>query len=329
MNTPIKVAVTGASGHVGVNLVNKLIKLGFDVKVLIFSSTIGLDDSRISKVVGSLLDKSVLVDLCKDVDVVIHLAAIISIGSESQELLNSINVDGTKNILNVARNAGVKKFIHFSSIHALVHEPLEIPMDETRELAVNSKLMYEQTKSIAEEWVLKQNTHDFEVVVLNPTSIIGPVDNKPSLMGEFMISVYKHTIPGVVPGGYDWVDVRDIVDAAIAAIEKGRGGERYILSGHWLSIKSFADMFVDCSDKRNYLPVIPLWLTKIGVPFIMLYSKITKSKPLYTFESLEILQSGNKYISSSKAKSVLGFKSRPLEQTLSDTYKWFKENDYI
>jgi len=325
----MKIAITGASGHVGVNLVNNLIELGFDIKVLIFNSSEALDNLSITKIKGSLLETDILDTLCKDVDVVFHLAAQISIGNESDEILKSTNITGTKNILNAARNARVKKFIHFSSIHALNHEPVDITMDENRELAINSKIMYERTKAIAEEWVLNQNSHDFDVIVLNPTSIIGPVDTKPSLMGDMMIGVYKQTIPGVVPGGYDWVDVRDVVKAAIVAIYKGRGGQRYILSGNWLSIKSFTDIFVDCSDKNNYLPVLPLWLIKLGVPFINIYSKLVKRKPLYTLESINILQSGNRFISSRKAQQELEFQPRPLEQTLADTYNWFKKNNYI
>jgi dihydroflavonol-4-reductase len=320
----MKIAVTGTSGRIGRAIHFALCRE---------HEVVGIDRSvsSVTTHLGEIDNYKLLSKAFKGAEAVVHTAALhaphVGVYDDSEFL--RINIEGTKNVLNAARKAGVKKFIHFSSIHALVHEPLGVTMDENRELAVNSKMMYEQTKAIAEKWVLKQNTPEFEVIVLNPTSVIGPMDTKPSLMGEFMISVYKHTIPGVVPGGYDWVDVRDIVVAAVTAIYNGKGGERYILSGHWLSIKCFADMFVDSSDKKTYLPVMPLWLTKIGVPFILLYSKITNTKPLYTFESLEILQCGNKNISSLKATRELDFNPRPLDQTLLDTYNWFKENNYI
>ena len=325
----MRIAITGASGHVGINLVKRLDDLGHDLKVLIYNSDIVLEGVEVKKVKGSLQDMESLARLCEGVDIVFHLASLISIGSDSYEQIYATNVDGTKNIVNAARSAGVKKLIHFSSIHALVHKPYELPMNETKAIAVDSPIYYERTKAIAEDWVLKQNSNDFEVVVLNPTSIIGPVDTKPSLMGELMRRVYNHTIPGVVPGGYDWVDIRDIVEATIAAIDRGRAGERYILSGKWLSIKGFTDMFVDVSDKNNQLPVLPLWLAKLGVPFMFVYSKLAKKTPIYTFESLDILQSGNRNISSKKAQMELGFKSRPIEETIFDTYNWFKENDYF
>jgi len=325
----MKIAITGATGHVGANLVPRLIELGHNLKVLIYNGDSIPDSTKVEKVKGSLQNTDSLFHLCKDVDVVFHLASLISIGSDSYEQVYETNVDGTKNVFKAASGAGVKKFIHFSSIHALIHKPYEMPMDETKPVAINSSINYERTKAIAEQWVMEQNGNGTEVVVINPTSIIGPMDPRPSLMGEFMKMTYENRIPGLVPGGYDWVDVRDIVEATINTIDKGRGGERYILSGNWLSVKSFSDMFVDVSDKDKYLPVLPLWLAKLGVPFMYLYSKLTKRKPIYTYESLNILQSGNRNISSAKAELELGFKSRPLQETLLDTYNWFKENDYL
>ncbi|MBC8321525.1 MAG: NAD-dependent epimerase/dehydratase family protein [Bacteroidetes bacterium] len=325
----MKIAITGASGHVGINLVKRLINLGHNLKVMVYKDAKVLEGLNVEQVNGSLQNTESLKSLCEGVEVVYHLAALISIGSVSYEQLFTTNVDGTKNVVYAAINAGVKKFIHFSSIHALVHEPYEYQMDESKAIAINSPIHYERTKALAEQWVLQQQNNDFDVVILNPTSIIGPEDLKPSLMGEFMKMLYYRNLPCLVPGGYDWVDVRDIVEATIAAIEKGRGGERYILAGKWLSIKSFADIFVKFSDKNIYLPVLPLWLAKWGIPFMLLYSKLIRNKPIYTKESLDILQSGNRFISSKKAKLELGFNPRPIEETIFDTYLWFKENDYL
>ena len=325
----MKIAITGAAGHVGVNLVKSLSDLGHSINVLIYNSDCIEERPEVKKIKGSLQDSNVLDKLCNNVDVVFHLASLISIGSETYEQVFLTNVEGTKNVFKAAQNAGVKKFIHFSSIHALTHEPFNLPMDETRELAINSKVAYEKTKSIAEDWVLKQKNSDMSVVVLNPTSIIGPMDKKPSLMGEFISMLYNKNIPALIPGGYDWVDVRDIVEASISSIKNGRDGERYILSGGWYSIKAFADMFMGISDKNFKLPVIPLWLGKMGIPFMGIYAKIAHKKPIYTSESLYILQTGNRMISSKKAERELGFKSRPIEETLQDTYVWFKENNYF
>ena len=202
-------------------------------------------------------------------------------------------------------------------------------MDESHDLAINSNIAYEKTKAISETLVFKYQSEKLDVIVLNPTSIIGPADHTPSLMGNFICMLYKGNLPGVVPGGYDWVDVRDIVDASIAAIEKGKGGNRYILSGKWQSVKHFSDLFISISDKTSSIIVLPFWLARIGIPFMHIFAWLTNTKPIYTKDSLDILQSGNRQISSNKAKADLGFNPRPLKNTLRDTYLWFKENKYI
>ncbi len=325
----MKIAITGATGHVGINLVNKLIELNYDVRVLIHKNKSAFNGLQVDKFEGDLLVVDSLAGFCKDVDIIFHLAALISIGSSSDNEVYETNVVGTKNLVSEAKQYGVKKIIHFSSIHALIHEPYDVPMDENREIAINSAIAYERTKAIAEDWVLSQQSNNLDVVIINPTSIIGPKDPGPSLMGEFMCLAYRGRIPGVVPGGYDWVDVRDIVNVCVEAMQKSKGGQRYILSGKWLSIKDFSDLFMKVSDKQKKLPVLPLWLAKIGIPFMDIFAKITNTKPIYTSESLSILQSGNKHISSKKAQQDLGFKNRPLEETLRDTFIWFKDNNHI
>ena len=326
----MKIAVTGAAGHVGCNLIRALLKDGeHKIRVLQYHDHKGLDGLDIEIVEGDLHQPETLVDFCRGIDVLFHLASKISIGSNSYESIYQTNVQGTKNLVQAAQNAGVKKYIHFSSIHALIHEPFDKVMDESRGLATHSFIAYEKTKSLAEEWVLTQKRNDFEVVVLNPTSIIGPADYKPSLMGQLLIRLYNNSLPGLVPGGYDWVDVRDIVKSAISAIKNGKSGESYILSGGWTTVKELAGVLAEENNIRINKPIFPIWLARIGVPFIHIWSKVMGQHPLYTNESLTILQSGNKNISHQKAAKDLGHTARPLAETLKDAIDWFKENNYI
>lgn len=320
-----KIGITGANGHVGTNLVRRLLNENFEIRVLQYHDHEALDGLEIEVMKGDLNDPASLSVFCEGVDVLFHLAAKISIGNNSFDNLHSINVEGTQNLVNAAKNAGIKRYIHFSSIHALVHEPLDQPMDESRPLVAESKMPYEHTKAIAEEWVLNQQENDFDVIVINPTSILGPLDFKPSLMGQLMIRLYNGSLPGLVPGGYNWVDVRDVADAACNAIYQGNGGERYILSGTYKTVVDFAKLFATVNDQRVNTRVLPLWLARIGVPFISIYSKLTGQDPLYTSKSLDILQEGNRNIICDKAKKELGFNPRPLAQTLKDSADWFKE----
>jgi dihydroflavonol-4-reductase len=202
-------------------------------------------------------------------------------------------------------------------------------LNEKRKLATKSKIPYEHTKAVAEKWVVEQQDEDFDVIVLNPTAIIGPNDFKPSLMGELFIKVCEDKLPALVPGGYNWVDVRDVCDGAISAMTKGKGGEHYILSGNWKSVVEFVGMISKEYGKEMKKPVLPFWVAQIGLPFIWTYSKVTGSKPLYTFESIKILKFGNKKVSNAKARRELGYGPRPLIESVRDTLDWLQENKLI
>jgi dihydroflavonol-4-reductase len=325
----MKVGVTGASGHIGANLTRILLKKEYSVRVLEHHDNRAIDGLDVEIVKGSLDDQKSLDDFCWGLDVVFHLAAKISIGSNSFDSLYKINVEGTKRVVASCKKAGVKRFIYFSSIHALEHHPLDQPMDESRPLVKNSPQAYERTKSISTQWVLSQKTHQFDIIILNPTAILGPLDHKPSLTGSLMIKMYRGRIPGLIPGGYNWVDVRDVADAASNAIKSGKSGENYILSGHWHSLKEYAEILQESTGKKITKIVLPFWLARLGVPFIHIWSVITNQQPLYTNESLDIVSEGNKNILNKKAQKELGFSPRPLADTLKDSFNWFKENNYI
>lgn len=313
----------------GGNLVRRLLRGNYQIRALVHNNHSTLDGLEIEVVQGDILDPLSLDVFCKGLDVVFHLAGFISIGGDSMKQLYQINVEGTKNLVNACKKAGVKRFIHFSTIHAFETTPAGKILNEKRKLATKSSSPYEYTKAIAEKWVIEQQSEGFDVIVLNPTAIIGPNDYKPSLLGELFIKVCEGNLPALVPGGYNWVDVRDVCDGAISAITKGEGGEHYILSGHWKSVVDFVKMISKENGKEFKKPVVPFWAAQLGLPFIWLFSKISGSKPLYTFESIKILKFGNLKISNAKARKVLGYGPRPLIESVRGTLDWLQENQLI
>lgn len=324
----MKIAVTGANGHVGANLTRSLLDLGHTVRVLLFHDSQSLQGLPVERVRGDLADHAALQLLCSGVDVVFHLAAQISINGQ-ENLLNKVNVEGTRNLLDIAKRSNVKKFIHFSSIHALSHAPFDQPMDESNPIIDESQFWYERTKAEGQRLALAMADGRMEVVILNPTAIIGPNDFKPSRMGLVLIKLYDRSLPALVPGGYNWVDVRDVVDGAIHAIEKGRNGQNYILAGSWVSVSDLARLVETTTGRKSSRIVLPTWVARLGVPFMKAYAGLKHEHPLYTNESLDILRLSNHRISSSKAANELGFRSRPLEDTVRDTLAWFEQNGYL
>jgi dihydroflavonol-4-reductase len=166
-------------------------------------------------------------------------------------------------------------------------------------------------------------------LIINPTSVIGPNDFAPSLMGRALIQICKNKLPGLVEGGYDWVDVRDIVSGTVSAIDKGRTGERYLLSGRWLALPDLVKIIARYYETKKNWPILPYWLAELGVPFLKAYAWLRRAEPLYTAESLNIIKHSHRMISCDKARKELGYEPRPLEETLKDTIEWFKNNGYL
>jgi dihydroflavonol-4-reductase len=324
----MKIAVTGASGHVGANLCRRLLSEGHQVKALVHRNSNSLKGLDVEIVKGGLDDIVSLRNLFKQTEVVFHLAALISINGQKEKLLE-VNVEGTRNLLGVIRENGVRRLIHFSSIHSLKHFPFNEPLDETRKLYLDGTMWYEKTKAIAEKIVLEAAEAGLDAIVINPTAILGPYDFKPSLVGTVLIRLYNNSLPALVPGGYDWVDVRDVVNGAIAAMDKGRKGERYILSGKWISVTDLASVVEKVTGKKVNKFKVPAFMAKAGVPFITAYARITGQEPLYTFESLRALREVNTRISHKKAQVELGYSPRDIELTIRDTMDWFFDNGYL
>ncbi len=325
----MKVAVTGASGHIGVNLCRELVNQGYDIKALIHTNTESLRDIPLEPVQGDLKDPESLKALVQNADIVIHLGAVISIRGDRTGELFDINVEGTRRICEAAQKASVKRLIHFSSIHALLHRPYDQVLDENRPLAVEDKMSYSRSKAKAEQIVLDAVRNGLDAVILSPTAVIGPFDYAPSLMGRALILLALGRLPALVPGGYDWVDVRDVVKTSIAAIEKGGKGQRYLLSGHWMTLKQISVLVSQLIDFRPKKFTCPHWLAQIGLPFINLYCSVYEKEPLYTRDSLYTLRTSHKNISHKKASQELEYNPRPFEETLRETLDWFQKQGFL
>lgn len=325
----MKVAVTGASGHIGNCLVRELKKQGAEVRVLVHNFKNDLDKLGVEIVQGNLLDKESLKLLCTGVDVVFHLAAIIALDNHHPEKVFEVNVTGTKNMIDAAVAAGVKRFIHFSSIDAFAKMHPDSLLVESCPLTDSDKSIYEITKAEGERLVMNAVTNGLDALVLCPTAVIGPFDYRGSFLGDALKRIFTNSLPMLISGGYNWVDVRDVAEAAISAVEKGRKGEKYILSGNFSDLKELSEIAGKITGKKTPTLLAPVFLAKLACPFLKFYYSLTNGKPIYTSQSLNLLINSPKNISFEKAKKELGYYPRPLEQTLSDTFNWYMDNKFI
>jgi len=323
------VAVTGATGHIGANLVHALIKQNTPTRCLVHKHHKAIDGLDVEQVHGDLRDVESLSNAFKGVDTVYHLAATISLSMGGWQQLEEINVSGTANVIEACKRQGVKRLVHFSSIHALTQEPLDTPVNEERPSANGNSLPpYDRSKAVGERIVRQAIEQGLNAVIIYPTAAFGPYDYQPSFFGEALMMIAQRRLPALVNGGFDWVDARDVAKGAMLAAEKAPAGSRYLISGHWLSMCDIAKVIAEITGANTEKWVCPLWLAHVSAPFIEGYCNISHKRPLYTRMSLHTLNS-NKHISHEKATRELGYQPRAFRETLTDTLQWFEKNSKI
>ena len=326
----MKVAVTGAAGHLGNLIIRELLSRGYSVNALVRSSNpTSLAGLPVHEVIGDIGDDQALQGLMRGCDALVHTAAIISISGGMNGMVHQTNVEGTKRVMDAAKASGVKRVIHISSIHAFNQHPVHESLDETRELAGADSFAYDQSKSKSQQIALSYTSDGMEVLVMCPTSVVAPFDFKPSKLGTALIQMCSGKLPFVFKGGYDFCDGRDIAIAVANGLVMGESGNAYILGGAWCELDDLYSIVNNAAGKIKRPFVIHPYLAYLGIPFIAIQSLLTRKEPLYTHEAIVAVTEGNKHIRIDKAKSALGYRPRPLTQTIQDTYLWFRENEYL
>ncbi|MFB0920407.1 MAG: NAD-dependent epimerase/dehydratase family protein [Oscillospiraceae bacterium] len=320
--------ITGATGHLGNTLIQKLTIRGERVRALVLPGDRLLEHLPSGPEIcfGDVLDVGRLHSFFEaggDELIVIHCAAIVSIASGKQQKVYDINVQGTKNIVDLCVQNKVKKLIYVSSVHALPLLPKGVTMTEITEFSpLSVHGVYAKTKAEASSYVMKAASNGLNVSIVHPSGIIGPFDNGCSPMTELFINLDSEKLPACVTGGYDFVDVRDVADGILSCCENGRSGECYILSGSYISVPEIIGTMSKALGVK--IPVtLPIWLAKAVAPFAELFSRLSKKTALFTSYSLFTLSS-NSLFSNKKAEKELGFKPRPFRETVTDTVAWLR-----
>ncbi len=325
------VAVTGASGHIGNNLVRALLHSGRKVRAVVRAADsralAGLDSIEVF--VADVRDQAALNRAFCDVDVVYHLAGQLTLSDKPIATLESINVQGTHNVVAACQRQGVRRLVHFSSVQALWLDSRQGRVDENHELADRpDAILYDRSKALAEKAVLAGVRQGLDAVIISPSGVLGPFDFLPSPLGRFLIALCERQLPALVAGHHNFCDVRDVVKGAIDAEVHGRRGERYLLADSTLSLKELALIVEKCSGQRVPRLVTPLWLAQMALPAWAACSKLFGLKTLFTSDSLRTLD-GNHQIVIEKAERELGYAPRPIAQTIADTLGWYRDAGYL
>lgn len=322
--------VTGANGFLGNNIVRQLSKDRQTVRALVSAPdrANALKGVNCEIFVGDVTKLATLKEIFtvpKDEKVyVIHCAAIVYIKSKPNPKVRQVNVEGTKNI--VEQTLAVHgKLIYVNSVHAIPVLPDHAVMTEVDHFDPDAvEGQYAKSKAEAAQLVLDAvKERGLDACIVQPSGIIGPYDFGNSHLTQLIIDASTKRLKAGVKGGYDFVDVRDVVQGILVVCQEGKSGECYILSGHYATVSELFQMIAKATGDKPIKFFLPLWFAKLTAPLSEMYYSLKHEPPLYTKYSLDTLKS-NANFSHAKAEREIGYHARPLQETITDTVKWLQ-----
>lgn len=326
--------VTGAAGFLGSTIVRQLVEKNKRVRAFVLPNDKSVEylPSNIEIVKGDLLDIDSLENLFKDsnkyITYVMHIASIVTVDPEYSQLVMDVNVNGTKNIIDMSIKYNIKRLLYCSSTGA-IPELKKGKISETESFDENKVLgCYSKSKALATKLVLSYKDL-LDVVVVHPSGILGPNDYAKGETTRVLIDIINGKMKAGINGSFNLCDVRDLANGAILALKNGKRGECYILANDMVSFKKFAKMISkEAKNNKKVKLFLPIWLSNIIAKKMEKKAKKNGTKPLMTTFSVYNLARNNDF-SSEKAKKELGYETRSYEITIKDEVKWLKERGLI
>ena len=326
------VLLTGASGFVGSAIARALVAAGYAVRALVRppAARATLAGLPIELVEGDVRDAQAVARAIRGVHHVVHAAADYRLWTRNPGELRATNVEGTRIVMEASRDAGVARIVYTSSVATLAPRPDGAPADESVLLAEADAVgAYKRSKIAAERIVASMIARDaLQAVIVNPSTPIGPRDTRPTPTGRIIVEAASGRIPAFVDTGLNLVHVDDVAAGHVAALERGRVGERYILGGDDVPL---VDMLRDIATlvgrrpPRLRLPRGPLYPVAAAGELL---ARMTGREPLLTLDGLR-MSTQRMYFTSAKAARELGFAARPYRDGLQDAVDWFRRAGYV
>lgn len=321
--------VTGANGFVGAGVVRALVAAGKPVRAMVraTSDCRNLDGLPVERVVGDVTDGDSLRIAMRACRFVCHVAADYRLWAPAPAPMFRTNVEGSMAVLEAAIDLGVEKMVYTSSVAVLGLNADATPATETTPVSIDDMVgPYKQSKFMAEEAVrARAQEADYPLVVVNPSTPIGPGDIKPTPTGRVILDAMHGRMPAFVDTGLNVVHVDDVGFGHVAALEFGRPGQRYILGGGDLSLKEILTIVARLSGRAAPRVRLPRWSVYPLAVGAELAARVSGGQPRVTLDELR-MAAKHMYFSSAKAERELGYRSRPPEEAIADAVAWFKDN---
>jgi dihydroflavonol-4-reductase len=327
-----QVLVTGASGFVGSAVAKTLAEAGFTVRALVrpTSPREHLKGVSVEFAEGDLRDAESVRRAMTGVQYLFHVAADYRLWARDPREIAEVNVEGTRTIMTEALRAGVERIVYTSSVATLSPRRDGQPVDETLPLdEANAIGAYKRSKVVAERLVEAMiGNNKLPAIIVNPSTPIGPRDVKPTPTGRIIVEAATGRMPGFVDTGLNLVHVDDVAAGHLAALHKGKIGERYILGGENVSL---SDMLADICAVAGRRP--PRWRFPHSMVMPVAYAaegmaRVTGREPFVTRDGLRMARY-RMYFNAAKAERELGFRARPYREAISDAIKWFEAAGYL
>lgn len=318
--------VTGGTGFVGSSVVRALQNKGHQVRVLVRSgcNDLNLKGLGIQVQEGDLTDSVSLEKAVAGCQYVFHVAADYRLWVPDPSQMYRINVQGTENLLRIAKKHHVEKIVYTSSVATLSLRNDGQPSCEKDIGALDEMIgHYKRSKFLAEQQVNKLvNEEEIPVVIVNPSTPIGPRDIKPTPTGKMVLDAARGKVPAFVDTGLNVVHVEDVAMGHVLALEKGEIGHRYVLGGENLSLKEIFSTIAQMTDQKPPKIQLPPTLLLPLAHMFQWVAKFNQKEPLVTVDGVKLARK-KMYFSCNKAKQLLGYRPRPAQEALKDAIDWF------
>ena len=324
------ILVTGASGFIGGHVARLLVERGCRVRALIrpTSDLRGIVDLSVERVVGDLRDPDSLTRALGGCEMVYHVAADYRLWAPDPDELYRSNVDGTRNLLEAARQAGVRRVVYTSTVGCIgVRGDGTLGDEESPVSLADMTGAYKRSKFLAEQVALEYARGGLPVVVVNPTAPVGDRDVKPTPTGRIIVDFFQGRMPAYVDTGLNLVDVRDVAQGHLLAAERGRPGERYILGARNMTLREILEELGRLGGRPAPKVRIPYGVAWAYAAAGTVWARWSGKEPRASLDAVRMSRK-KMFVRTAKAERELGFQPCPVEEALRRAIEWFRENQY-